>query len=233
MINLSNITLVTIDGIGNNLNCLKALKYSSTFINFKNIKFFSPVNPSVNSFYEYVQIPKLSYDDYSKFCLVDLPDYIDTEFVLIIHDDGFICNPHLWSDEFLNYDYIGAMWPQGHLFENSKRWPFVHQKYIESKFEYIIGNGGFCLRSKKLIDKVKKLYKDEYYGIPEDVLIGIGFRKELEENNIKFANYDIASKFSCETTHLADRIIHPSNTFGFHGRDTYKNLIKVLDSVSL
>ena len=26
--------------------------------------------------------------------------------------DGHIVNPHLWTNEFLKYDYIGAPWPK-------------------------------------------------------------------------------------------------------------------------
>jgi hypothetical protein len=35
----------------------------------------------------------------------------DTEFAILVHEDGFIVNPECWSDEFLKYDYIGAPWP--------------------------------------------------------------------------------------------------------------------------
>lgn len=41
----------------------------------------------------------------------ELGDYIETDFVMLVHYDGFIVHPELWRDEFLDYDYIGAPWP--------------------------------------------------------------------------------------------------------------------------
>jgi hypothetical protein len=38
------------------------------------------------------------------------PVHVDTEFAILVHEDGFIVNPECWSDEFF-YDYIGAPWP--------------------------------------------------------------------------------------------------------------------------
>ena len=53
--------------------------------------------------------------------------------MLIIQHDGFILNHKAWDNEFLNYDYIGA----------PVYW--MGNKLIE------VGNGGFSLRSKKLL----------------------------------------------------------------------------------
>lgn len=62
----------------------------------------------------------------------ELNKYIETSYVLIIQYDGFILNPDAWTDEFLEYDYIGAPW-----------W------YTD---DCNVGNGGFSLRSKKLLE---------------------------------------------------------------------------------
>lgn len=233
MINLSNTTLVTIDGLGNEPNCIKALLYSCSLVKFGSVKYFSPINLSNKSDYEYIQIPKLSYADYSEFCISELPNHITTKYALIIHDDGFVINPTLWTDEFFKYDYIGAMWPLNHLYFNTRRWPAVHNKFLESGCSYLVGNGGFCLRSKKLMEEAKKLYTKDYYDIPEDAVIAIAFRKELENKELKFATNDIASKFSCETTNLHDRNIQPEETFGFHGRDTHSKYVSLLESIKL
>ncbi|SAL48353.1 hypothetical protein AWB74_02212 [Caballeronia arvi] len=34
--------------------------------------------------------------------------FIETEYALIVQDDGWILDIGNWSDEFLSYDYIGA-----------------------------------------------------------------------------------------------------------------------------
>lgn len=39
-----------------------------------------------------------------------LDSYIETPHVLVVQYDGFILNPDAWTDEFLEYDYVGAPW---------------------------------------------------------------------------------------------------------------------------
>ncbi|MFZ4461712.1 MAG: DUF5672 family protein [Patescibacteria group bacterium] len=73
-----------------------------------------------------------SIEEYSRFMVKDLSTYIDTEHVLIVRHDGFILNPVARTDDFLQYDYISA--PCWYDDENN------------------LGNGGFSLRSKKLLD---------------------------------------------------------------------------------
>ena len=48
--------------------------------------------------------------DYSKRMLRDLCQYVQSEFVLVIQWDGYVLNPDVWDDGFLEYDYIGACW---------------------------------------------------------------------------------------------------------------------------
>jgi hypothetical protein len=36
--------------------------------------------------------------------------HVDTEFAILVHEDGFIVNPECWR-WVLKYDYIGAPWP--------------------------------------------------------------------------------------------------------------------------
>ena len=195
MLDLNNITLVTIDGKGDNLMALKALKYSTSNIKFGAVKYISPCNLGDDSFYEYVKIDLLSYDDYNNFCINKLNDYITTEYVLIIQDDGFVINSQLWSNDFLNYDYIGAPWDNGHLYFNSQRWSKIHEKFKKSGLQYTVGNGGFSLRSKKLLNSIKTVVKD-YNNEPEDVFISIFLRKELETNSCIFAPFDVAKLLS-------------------------------------
>ena len=101
MLNLKDVTLVSIDGVGENDNHLKALKYSCKDINFGSVKFFCNKDFGKQNFYSYINIPKMSYDEYNKFCLVDLCDYIDTKYVLIVQDDGFVLNKNNWSEDYL------------------------------------------------------------------------------------------------------------------------------------
>jgi hypothetical protein len=142
--------------------------------------------------------PFNSIQDYSKFMLFDLHKYIKTDFVLSVHWDGYIINANAWQPEFLNYDYIGAIWP----------W---HPEGLR------VGNGGFSLRSKRLLELTASsgfVYKDRN----EDDLICHVNRDYLVRNGVRFAPEELARYFSFE------RELTNIETFGFHGefhRDKY------------
>ncbi|MDR5736682.1 DUF5672 family protein [Caballeronia sp. LZ019] len=129
-----------------------------------------------------------------------------TPWVLVIQWDGYVADPDAWSDEFFNYDYIGARWP----------W---HNDGMS------VGNGGFSLRSTKLM---RLLASDEFPlrdGIYEDKLIGRIYRPLLESKyGIRFAPNDVADRFSYENSHP------PGPTFGFHSPH---NLARHLDASAL
>ena len=123
--------------------------------------------------------------EYSQFMIRDLNVHIDTEFVLVVQHDGFIVNPNAWDEEFLRYDYIGAPWHEDHLGPNTDP-------------RYRIGNGGFSLRSKKLLDFLAHDSRFENLTKPEDVTIGQIHRGYLEENGFSFPSIELARKFSNE-----------------------------------
>ena len=81
-----------------------------------------------------ISIKKLnSARDYSEFILKDLGNHIQSAHCLVVQWDGFVLDSTMWSPRFLDYDYVGAVWPQ---FDDP----------------YQVGNGGFSLRSRKLMD---------------------------------------------------------------------------------
>ena len=86
--------------------------------------------------------------------------------------------------------------------------------------KWIVGNGGFSLRSKKLLkalqdDRIAEYFlnketKQIFYG--EDFQISIIYRDLLEkEYNIKYSPIETALRFSTE------RLVDNGMTFGFHG----------------
>src|SRR5476651_2455270 len=50
----------------------------------------------------------MDHRQYSLFVMYCLTHFIDTDFALIVQDDGWVVNGNNWRDEYLNYDYIGA-----------------------------------------------------------------------------------------------------------------------------
>jgi hypothetical protein len=189
---LSNVTLIGIDCV--DLKRLQlAADISTKEISFGAVKLLSSIQSNDP---RTVMIRHLgSVQEYSDFMIKELDKYIDTEFALVFQYDGFILNPNAWSDEFLNYDYIGAPW--------------YHLGPLR------VGNGGFSLRSKKLTSWLSKNWPTVKSRInPEDIYISRFARPFLEHAGMKFAPEDVASRFSKEGN---ERSVAWNGEFGFHG----------------
>lgn len=128
---------------------------------------------------------------YSDFILQGLAEHVRTSHCLIIQWDGFVLDATRWTDDFLKVDYIGAPWPQ---FSDG----------------HDVGNGGFSLRSRKLLDACRA--PDFRSSHPEDLAICRHNRPGLESrHDIRFADRAMADRFAFE------RIAPSEPTFGFHG----------------
>jgi hypothetical protein len=188
---LPSVSLVIIDTENYTLS-YKAVEESIKAFDFSDILIFSD-NDTCWGDHSIIKIPKIkSYFDYNDLILNKLPEFAKTDFCLIIQYDGYILNPNQFSESFFNYDYIGAPWP----------WHKANN----------VGNGGFSLRSKKLINALKDLKYSEKNTEPEDDFFCRVNRLTLEsEYGCRFATENIAAQFSIE---------HGSRdfpTFGFHG----------------
>lgn len=190
-----NVTLVIIDCLGVE-RCLDVIEICKYYANFKNIKFFTSLETESKYKVPIEHIHNL--DEYSIFVLTKLNDYINTDYILIVQHDGFILNPKAWTDEFYNYDFIGA--------------PITNELFC---MRNVVGNGGFSFRSKKLLSLTQKIFSkfgfNQYTMYDEDIIIGYTFRKTLESYGIKFAPVELADKFSVETKK------EWNGQFGFHG----------------
>jgi hypothetical protein len=205
MIELNNVTLCAASSVEITQH-INALKICSQHIKFAKVKFISDKEVNEPNI-EWAKCEEMkNIHDFNFFMVNDFPQYIDTDFVLVIQADGFIANPNKWTDTFLEYDYIGAPW------RDEPEKGFTGDRRV--------GNGGFSLRSKKLIDLPIKLNlpnrnrekdlwnEDQYYST---------FQREiLQENGCKFAPLEVAKYFSHELTCSDIEGIEP---FGFHGRD--------------
>lgn len=172
---------------------LAAIEATTDQVLFKEIILFTDADPKRKSRKtRIVPIARLgSGADYSRFLLKELGEHITTEHCLVIQWDGFVVNASAWDPSFLDYDYIGAPWPQ---FDDG----------------HDVGNGGFSLRSRRLLDACRSA---EFVGThPEDVAICRTNRGLLEQRyGIRFADRATAERFSFERSAPA------APTFGFHG----------------
>ena len=160
---------------------------------------------------EYVSIPPLnSVDDYNEIIFQDLHKYFETSHCLIVQSDSFVVNSNLWKEEFLDFDYIGAPW------SNKVQ---VNSDVVLNMEKNCVGNGGFSLRSRKLVDITSKInYENLKFPIKwEDVIICHYLYKEMLNNGIRFAPPELAAQFSMENVnHLHGQDVN--SVFGFHGK---------------
>jgi len=201
MLNLNKVTLFQLNCVDPDVG-VQAMKYSSRGINFGKKVLVSHERPhNLPEDFDFYQIEKLNHIETSKihFGKNGLNQYIETDYYISIHPDGFIINPELWTDEFFEYDYIGAPWPP---------MPWNHKNRV--------GNGGFRFESKKLLEICATL---EWNGQHDDVFISNTHKELFESNGCKFPSVEIAARFSLE--HKIPEVEYDLNKcFGFHGKLT-------------
>lgn len=187
---LSQVTLVAVSSVGLDAT-VAALCHSMEQVHFAHALLLSDRQPTAlaGCGIEWRAIaPLRSRHDYSDFILHQLVDHINTSHALIVQWDGFVRDGSRWCDDFLDYDYIGAPWPQ---------------------YDMAIGNGGFSLRSRRLLQATTTLPPASE---PEDVMVCRLYRRSLEiSHKIRFASTGTARRFSYE------RGPSDGQEFGFHG----------------
>jgi len=152
-------------------------------------------------------------ENFSKIFLENLNKFITTEYCLTVQPDSTIINVCSWTNEFLDYDYIGAPWPLKIL---------TSSDMCANKINFFpntVGNGGFSIRSKKFIECSLKM---ETYHKNEDLNLCIFNYQKMRDLGITFAPKELACKFSLE--HPIDDVkefnrdtLFTYNSFGFHG----------------
>jgi hypothetical protein len=171
---------------------VRALRLCAAQCDFADVILFSDI--SVDGPFRLVKIEKLaSLADYQVFRAEHLPRLVDAPFVLFVEWDGYIVNPSAWSSEFRSYDYIGA------------KWPFFSDGMT-------VGNSGFCLQSRKLLQALASRPLKCDGSLNVDELICRKYRPMLErEFGIRFAPEAVADRFAYENA------LPEYPTFGFHG----------------
>lgn len=209
MKNLSNIDLISVNCV-NPERSVKALLYSSKDIEFGSLKLFAHYRPeNLPDNITFIEIEKQTHETMNWFHLNKLPNYIDNDYMLSIHDDGFIINPHLWDDTFLEYDYIGAPWPTGYEWCSRNR----------------VGNGGFVLKSKKFLNLELTI---PFTTQNNDVAVTNTYYDYFTHYGCKYAPVEVAARFSLEHA-IPECEYNLNNTFGFHGKLHEAACIKIAE----
>jgi hypothetical protein len=205
---MKEIRQVIVDGKGESEICIKIIKNTiNLFKEINSVKFnipilFTPDNINNIDGINIVKINKLSYQEYNGFLLNIFDYWKDDSYLMLCQPDGYPIISKNWTDDFLNYDYIGAPWP-----------------FFNHTFRNRVGNGGFSIRSKKYLYTCKKLFNNfpniEKYHMYEDFLCCNIYYDEMLSLGIKFAPIEIASKFSYENI-IPERNFDLEYCFGMH-----------------
>lgn len=190
---LPGVTLASVTSIAPEATA-RAMLHSIEGIAFGEVLWISdlPPPPLLAPLARWEPIPTIaSREDYSRFMLRGLAPLVRTDHVLCVQWDGHVIEPACWDPAFLDHDYIGAVWPQ-------------------FRDDAVVGNGGFSLRSRRLLDACAML--PPCMSDAEDVYICRTMRPRLERDHaIRFAPPALASRFA----HERQRGSGP--TFGYHG----------------
>jgi hypothetical protein len=223
MIELPNVTLVSIDTTDDLSGTLNAVYTSMKGINFGNVKIITTKeqiknNSSLtneNFIFEESIVDIKNYKDYNHYVIYNLHNHVNTSHCLLVQPDGFVLFPEKWDNSWLEYDYIGAPWA------------YVEDAYIDPfGNHHRVGNGGFSLRSRKFLEVPTKVEvpwetnNSNFYWMPEGVInyhedgnVCVHNRHIFIEQGCKYAPVEIAVRFSQETrVSECDGII----PFGFH-----------------
>jgi hypothetical protein len=216
-LSLHNVTLLCVAGV-NHKGAIFALRRSMKKIDFGDVILVGNILPK--------KIPKSikfekaidnqldSINAYNRYCIYDLWRHVKTSHALIVQADGYVINPHAWKNDFLIYDYIGAPWK---ISKEAYIDPFGNSQRV--------GNGGFSMRSKKLLEVPKtveipwEVNKSHFYNhmdagsYSEDGNICVHNRHLFEQTGCIYAPLEVALSFSVEqkVSEYDGRA-----TFGFH-----------------
>tara|TARA_Y100000310_G_C20448450_1_gene699556 strand:+ start:131 stop:898 length:768 start_codon:yes stop_codon:yes gene_type:complete len=148
-LDLNNVTLACIDDVDPALASM-IMHSLAARINFADVKLFSSKD---EGYVTHKINPINSLIDYSVFAVREMHNYINSDFVMTIQRDGYPINLSAWHDEYLNYDYVGAPW----------NW--ASGREVHCPIGQCVGNGGFSIRSKKLmLDAAECAAEYDYNG---------------------------------------------------------------------
>jgi hypothetical protein len=214
MLDLSSSVILAAVGSTKIQETIKAIDYCHKFTKFFQTVYLTDANISEYKNITHIKTRNIpSIVDYQSFVVKEIPNIILSNnnlssfngHFLFINWDGFIVNTNSWNDQFLEYDYIGAPWP----------W-----------FNYKVGNGGFCLKSKRFLICQKELCNNYTVKHNEDVELAIVLRKQFEFMGCKYADTKIGYNFSTEYGGYDN-----FKSFGFHDFKYNPQFLKLLSTI--
>jgi hypothetical protein len=219
-LHLPDVTLVAVASL-NIDQTNAALLHCAQHIEFGAVKMLCSTLPeTIDGRIKYLTIPCIDYLGYQRFMIESLNTYVQTSYCLVIQADGFVLDSNRWDNRFLKYDYVGAPWPEVVTITGGGNRSLRLNKNS-------VGNGGFSLRSKRLLQATSRLRFDRL-NFPlkaEDVLICHYLYDDMRAVGIEFAPPKIASLFSIEANCALYGQSFDS-VFGFHGKHWLRKALR-------
>lgn len=244
--NFGRITVVTVTGlVAGCEEAAHALSHSHAQMEGSQALMCSPWRPAnLPDTVRHVPIAPMGYLEYSLFMVYALHHFIETEYVLIVQGDGWVLDVNNWDDRFLEFDYLGAPTHVAYRFGQDQsviyydNYSWVPQYIAGEQDIYIAFNGGFSLRSHRLLQAPQSLAINYIYPsnmvlttVPhqmqwpghlpnEDVQLCTLMRPRLESAGMRFPDVPTACLFAAEyvPAELYDSGRMLANVFGHHGK---------------
>lgn len=143
-------------------------------------------------------------NSFSTYLWENLPRLFDTPYVIFMGYDSWIIDPEMWTDKFLEYDYIAA--PSWHYDDAA-----VQPPWFVSTGHYV-GGKGFCLISKRMLDHIDAHRNSYPHRSPIDYIWHTQYRSQMEAHGLRWAPESLAYQFSLERYRMSS----DSRSFAFH-----------------
>ncbi len=206
---LKDVTLVAYSSheVPETIASLQKCQEGLSFTEVKLLSHERPNNLPENIIYEYA--PEINHiNDFNLYMFKYLGTHINTSHALYVQAHAWVLHPELWDNTWLQYDYIGAIWP----WKDDAYIAWGSGEHIKN------GNGGFSLRSKKIMDIPYKhdlpLLQEQGWA-NEDGNLVCYFREAMLAWGIKYAPSEVSARFAYENP-VPENNYGDMKTFGFH-----------------
>jgi hypothetical protein len=246
----ARVTLVSVTGLSDARSAAYALTQSAAAMPGARALLCSPnPPPDLHPGIRHCPIAPLNYAEYSWFMMFALWRLIETDYALIVQDDGWVLDGANWRDEYFDYDYIGALshharvdTPEGMRWMS--RWGWHEASKLPGHVARPLLNGGFCLRSRRMMRALVDHPEIQVVIPPPDVVAGnplqmtwysgattedeqltMILRPQLEAVGIRYAPFDVCQQFSMEDLGPMYQHADFMQLFGFHNR--WRRLVRM------
>lgn len=245
MADFTDITVVSVTGLqGVADGAGRGVAHSANQLPGSHGLLLSPERPAALApWIRHVAVKPFGYLEYGLFMLYALHEFIETAYALVVQDDGWVLSGANWSDDFFDYDYVGA---PVHLARVQRA---GGEPALCGGFDWcralddpdaqvdLVLNGGFSLRSRRLLQAPRQLglsfevppprgvsrqpvemqWDNEL--VKEDVWLCLAVRERLQQAGMRYAPLEVARRFSIE--HAAPGLhdgFAMTTLFGHHSR---------------